>query len=249
MKMTMTDGTVFEGTLKEYAELIAFAETHQAINDAKVEAGYVPQEGDIVVVTANNTFSKNSVGDIGKVGAEEPLADGGVCVYVPNGPTSCVRTYPTDIRKATPAEVEAYEKAVADASKSKLKAGDFVKFEEPELMDITVGKIYEVQTDDEGDLYIIDDIGDEDYSYLTQFAIKVDADEVKWSQIGRKVGEFKKGDIAEVVEYNNGHKVGTIVKITDVHADGDCYADANGVTYYYHPERLKLIAPVESTLN
>ena len=65
MKMTMTDGTVFEGTLKEYAELIAFAETHQAISEAK--------------------------------------------------------------------EVE--------ESKPKLKAGDFVKFEKPDLYDITVKRM------------------------------------------------------------------------------------------------------------
>ncbi|WP_336638427.1 hypothetical protein [Lysinibacillus fusiformis] len=71
----------------------------------------------------------------------------------------------------------------------------------------------------------------------------------KWAKIGRKPNEFKKGDIAEVVEYNSGHKVGTIVEITHL-ADrgGDFRAKALGSTFYYKPQRLKLIAPVESTV-
>jgi len=71
----------------------------------------------------------------------------------------------------------------------------------------------------------------------------------KWAKIGRKPNEFKKGDIAEVVEYNSGHKVGTIVEITHLAGrDGDFRAKALGSTFYYKPQRLKLIAPVESTV-
>lgn len=301
----------------------------------KVEAKYVPQEGDIVVVTANNTGSANNVGDIGKVGAEKPLVDGGVCVYVPNGPTRCVRTWPSDIRKATPAEVEAYEKALADVSKPKyavgnivklvksdrgnageyaeiievgtfkastprgiedttylirmltgkdkcavfagrdeyyekatqadvdktlapkLKAGDFVKFEEPDLYDITVGKIYEVITDDNGNLCIIDDAGDEDYSYLAEFAIKVDAEEAakqresaKWAKIGRAKDEYKVGDVIEITEYQNGDPVGTITKVLRVHGRGAVtYKSVSNGTYLGDFDAIKLVATVESTLN
>ncbi len=180
MKMTMTDGTVFEGTLKEYAELIAFAETHQTINEAKVEA---------------------------------------------------------------------------EESKPKLKAGDFVKFEKPDLYDITIGKIYEVKTDDEGDLCIIDDAGDEDYSYLAQFAIKVDADEAKWAKINRKPGEFKKGDIVRVTDdMGSGFEVGALGVVDRDGIEEDlaplvtAYATDEQTVKTYWAE-VEIVAPVESTLN
>lgn len=309
---------------------VATAEESATIAKKK-KAEYVPQEGDIVVVTANNTCSSNNVGDIGKVGAEKPLGDGGVCVYVPNGPTSRVRTWPSDIRKATPAEVEAYEQAllsyekalhkasfsvgdyvkivksergnegkiakitridegltsqritgefapvdfegriindetsyglnaeaivkatdkeVEQAKKPKLKAGDFVKFEEPDLYDITVGKIYEVQTDYAGDLCIIDDAGDEDCSYLAEFAIKVDAEEAKWAKLGRKVDEYKVGDIIKITRDQHGDPVGTITKVIRVHERGTVtYKSVSNGTYLGDFDAIKLIAPVESTLN
>lgn len=211
---------------------------------------YVPQEGDIVVVTANRSSHANNIGDIGKVGEEEPLADGGVKVYVPGGPTRAIRTKPQDIRKATPAEVEKYEQAVKEASKPKLKAGDYVKFKRGNL-DTKAGKPYLIEFyEDDKELAFKDDAGDWCSIARTGEYEILSAEEAKWAKINRKPNEYRIGDIAEVVQYNSGHKVGTIVEIVHLaDSDGDLRAKALGTTYCYKPERLKLIAPVESLFN
>lgn len=161
----------------------------------KVEAEYVPQEGDIVVVTANTNASRNEVGDVGKIHLLSLTGTKGAWVNVPQRPLTHGAngnfTLLEEFRKATPAEVEAYEKAVADAKESE-----------------------------------------------------------KWAKIGRKVGEFKVGDVVEITRYQYGAKVGEIVKVDRI--------DDNGVHYPHHEgsfgfgadfDAIKLVAPVESTLN
>lgn len=119
---------VIEGSPKFYEEdrwsvyFGTYGRTRETVD--VYEAQYFPQVGDIVVVTGNTSGHSNSVGDIGKVGAEKPLEYGGVKVYVPGNSTVAIRTKPQDIRKATPAEVEAYEKA---AHKASFAVGDYVK--------------------------------------------------------------------------------------------------------------------------
>lgn len=110
------------------------------------QAKYVPQEGDIVVITANTSGHANKIGDIGTVGKEKPLSDGGVNVYVPEGPTNAIRTKPCDMRKATPAEVEKYEQAMHKAS---FAVGDYVKVTD-DFCDkvVSVGDICEIVHDD-----------------------------------------------------------------------------------------------------
>ena len=249
MKMTMTDGTVFEGTLKEYAELIAFTETHQAINEAKVEAEYVPQEGDIVVITDHVGSNVVKKGDIGIV--REVSVDGTARVNPPNTPNRGNWVFTDKLRKATPAEVDAYEKAVADASKPKLKAGDFVTIESDYYTsDITKGKPYKVLEDKYG-LYFKDYAGDVRRGALLEgdYAV-VDADEAKWAKIGRKVGEYKVGDIIEITRDQSGDPIGTITKVIRVHGRGTVtYKSVSNGTYLGDFDAIKLVAPVESTLN
>lgn len=98
------------------------------------ELQYVPQEGDIVVVTGNTNDSENKVGDIGKVTVVD-YDDMDARVLVPNGKDYSNWTYFSEMRKATPAEVEKYEQAVKDAEKwakigrkpNEFKKGDIVR--------------------------------------------------------------------------------------------------------------------------
>ncbi|MGE7843922.1 hypothetical protein ACQKNX_24450 [Lysinibacillus sp. NPDC093712] len=87
------------------------------------EAQYILQVGDIVVVTGNTNGSDNDVGDIGKITeVDESASDARVHVV---GRADYVNwTYFSEMRKATPAEVEAYEKA---AHKASFAVGDYVK--------------------------------------------------------------------------------------------------------------------------
>lgn len=216
------------------------------------QAKYVPQEGDIVVITGNTSCHANNIGDIGEVGKEEPLADGGVKVYVPGGPSRAIRTKPCDIRKATPAEVEQYEQAVKDANKPKLKAGDFVKWTDGSHS-LPNGEIFEVFEDEEG-LHVVDNDGDKRWSALKNPLFKYEilsAEEAKWAKIGRKPNEFKIGDIVEVTGSCMGHSIGTIgeaVKAPPHFIGTDIGVKANG-HIKSHLGQMKLVAPVESLFN
>lgn len=258
MKMTMTDGTVFEGSMAEYAELLAFAKSQQAEETTETddtiefEGGKYrkvdrrAKSGDVVI------FRKNT----------SSAADNGV-PYAVSSPTrsslsttfnswyGALNVYHKSYGRTTET-VDVYEPIVKAESKPKLKAGDFVKFEK-DGKDITAGKVYKVEIADSGSLYVLDDAGRRDYrvgrrghkyEILSAEEVAKHRESEKWSKIGRKPGEFKVGDIAEVVEYNSGHKVGTIVKITDEITPYDA-TDGN-MTYCYNAGRLKLIAPVDA---
>lgn len=157
------------------------------------EAKYVPQEGDIVVVTGNTSGSCNAVGDIGKL---SDVSSYDAMVNVPDKPGGRKLNGNWhkfgDFRKATPAEVEKYEQAVKDA---------------------------EIAS--------------------------------KWTKIGRKPNEFKKGDVVRVLGVCSGHEIaGQLGEI--VIADG---SDQPRVRAVYEDElielwtRVELVAPVESIFN
>lgn len=92
---------------------------------------------------------------------------------------------------------EPIEQAVKDASKPKLKAGDFVKFKRG-IHDTKAGKPYLIEVDpSDGELSFKDDAGDFcDIDFTGEYEI-LSAEEAKWAKIGRKPNEFKKGDVVK----------------------------------------------------
>lgn len=157
---------------------------------------------------------------------------------------------PIRFRKAMPAEVDAYEKAVLAAKKPKLKAGDYIVFKHS-IHDTQAGKPYKVEyykgdgelsfKDDEGDWCSIEDTGEYEI---------VSADEAKWLQIGREVGEFRKGDVVRVTDGGMcGREIGTIGIVAESEIDAEGFApfvDVNGMLLY---SVVEIVAPFESTLN
>lgn len=85
---------------------------------------------------------------------------------------------------------------------------------------------------------------------LEKFSEKEAAEIEKWASIGRKVGEFKEGDIAEVILSPNASPVGTLVEVTKVNergisAIGWSVSLGKSIYFGYIKEHLKLVAPVE----
>ena len=122
MKITLKDGSVFEGTAQEYAELVKLGE---GIAESKDE--YVPKVGDIVVITGNTNGSINKVGDIGRVG--ERLGSEGVRVHVPGKPSGLFGGNYTrfdEMRPATEEEKKQYKQAEKFAKLGR-KPGEFKK--------------------------------------------------------------------------------------------------------------------------
>lgn len=195
----------------------------------KVEAKYVPQEGDIVVVTANTTASRNAVGDIGKIGK---LTSYDATVDVPSKPNvtgaNGNHTKLSEVRKATPAEVDAYEKALHKASFS---VGDYVKIVKSERGN--VGKIVKITKVADGERHrrldgtieLSDFIGQlvgnsQDYGFLAEQFVKATEQEVA----DASKPKFKAGD--SVVFESDTMMSGIIIgKVYDakMDEDGDLY--------------------------
>ena len=159
--------------------------------------------------------------------------------------------FPNTKSFATYDQIElATEAEVAAAKKPKLKSGDFIKFAEDGL-DITAGKVYKVQQDSDGNFYVLDDYGSKDYRIGRGYDFEiVPTLEAKWSSIGREVNEYRVGDIVEITRYQYGAKEGEIVRVSGVTCSTIHYSHHLGVLgFTANVEAIKLIAPVESTLN
>lgn len=259
MKMTMTDGTVFEGSMAEHAELLAWAE-RKTEEETVVNAESKPKpfaEGDIVVITANTNDSCNTVGDIGKI--SEYVADDNSHRVLVSGNGNCGNwTLESEMRHATAEEIAQYEKSVADASKPKLKAGVYVKFTKRgdyNSADITLNKPYLVFADSYDDLTFKDDADDyreepleetDCYEILSAEEVAKHRESEKWAKIGREPGEFKVGDIAKVIKSPSALPNGTLFTVKDVRG---CVVkdDSKAGFVYMVPEvQLELIAPVDA---
>lgn len=74
-----------------------------------------------------------------------------------------------------------------------------------------------------------------------------EAERAKWAKIGRKVNEFKRGDIVEVMESgSSGYRVGLVDVVT--HGDDDVLRLSTGTVRtcpWIVSSRVKLIAPIE----
>lgn len=148
------------------------------------------------------------------------------------------------LRKVTKEEYEA-----AIDPRSKFAKGDKVRLisggDGLALFGFKNGNIYTVS--DPKTLYhsgerveIADKDGLEGYAKPEQLE-KVNAEEEKWAAIGRKVNEYKRGDIVEITKYQRGAALGTRVEIKN--------ADTNIVTYdggyVANLYAIKLVVPVE----
>ncbi len=202
-----------------------------------------PSEGDIVVITANTNHSLNTVGDTGVVAKISRNGNPVAQVDVPGRPKVCNWTLFSEMRPATDEEKSKYEKAKA---KSEFKVGDVVKMtadrNEHRFGDIKVIREF----DEEDSVYPIgfNDLDGSHGGWANYDIIeKVSEEDAKFAKLGRKTGEFKKGDIVRVTNGYCEVKDGDIGEVTK--ADGSKFpgVTARGMQRYV---AVELIAPVES---
>ncbi|MGM0966992.1 MAG: hypothetical protein ACQEWR_00320 [Bacillota bacterium] len=137
---------------------------------------------------------------------------------------------------------------------TRLKVGDYAKVVgDTYYRNIVRGAIVKITdlADKDGDLRF-ELVGDCDHDYAKPSSLeKVSAEEAKWAKIGRKVGEYRKGDI---VAYDDPHWFGNS-GIGEV-AEGTYMAyqvrvastDRGGFKneFYLNKDRVTLITPVEA---
>lgn len=155
-----------------------------------------------------------------------------------------------DLTRATDAEVAEAKAKLAP----KFSVGDYAKVVgNTHFSDIVGGAIVKITdlADEAGDLRF-ELVGEYDYDYAKPFSLeKVSAEEAKWAKIGRKVDEYKVGDIVayDDVEWYKHGEFGEVVAETDE----DNYILVSSVDYQGKrircvsaPEKHTLITPVEA---
>jgi hypothetical protein len=155
------------------------------------------------------------------------------------------------------AALEGREKA---DNEPKFEVGDYVKVVGG--ISCHIGKIAKIECIFDGRAEFSEVINDNQHPISgspLEYLVKLTAEEVaqvkeeiRWAKIGRKPGEFKKGDIVRVIEYDgflyNGHEYGLIGEveydetINDPKVDGGVSVVINGRSLFNYVE---LICPVE----
>lgn len=178
--------------------------------DEEVAKATRPKTGDIVVITGNTNHSRNAVGDIGKVGKTSKIT---AKVEVIGRSSEANWSYYTEMRPANQAEVESYEDAVKALSAPKLKVGDYAKVIH-DIMEYKAGDIVKITGDKAGSFFDfkVDKVTKGNYGYINAQDLELlDAKALVFAKVGRKVDEYKAGD---VVRYIGGASVkGELVEV------------------------------------
>lgn len=199
--------------------------------------------GEYVKVIDPSGSSAAKLGDIAKI-----ISSSGHELF--NVETQDGRKYgmfPWRFVRATPEEV-----AAATKPKPTFAVGDHVRIlvDTEDLPKGDTAKITEVDADDEAYPYRAELLDGSDYDWyrakdlakVTEEEIAQEAERAKWTKIGRKVDEYKAGDIVEVTNGCSGHKNGTIGICDGISHGNHCYVIANGSRF---SGGAKLIVPVE----
>ncbi|MGR6115846.1 hypothetical protein ACTHHL_04545 [Aeribacillus composti] len=163
----------------------------------------------------------------------------------------------SDYDYARPSSLEKYTYHIDEVERSKFKNGDKVRLvsggDKFPLWGFYNGKVYEVDDNNckhavgpFGKLIrIVDKDGGPGYARPDQLE-KVDPEELKFAEIGRKPGEFKKGDIVRVLDSCAGRlKKGGLYEISG-HEGKSEYVTLEGINWF---AEFELVAPVESRVD
>lgn len=256
IKLTMTDGTVIEGNAEEIAELRRLTggkiddkpKCKEEGNDDKPKVydarGNEIKEGDRVKLQVKGE-PRHGWGDVsnGEIGTVDYITD----------EKEVVVNFPSDSHwYALPNELINLS---AEPSFG-LSVGDYAKVTGLTVFgDITEGSYVKIveYIDSDGE-YKIELIDGSDYDYAEPEALeKVELTdrELTFLKAGRKPGEFKVGDLVEVIDYHDTIPKNSIVEIVNKYSDGDVLTKRTEGTmlYLFEPKHLKLIAPVEARVD
>lgn len=140
--------------------------------------------------------------------------------------------------------------------KDELTAGTYVKvIGETYYRDISEGTIAKVTNgkdrDEEYRIELLDG-SDFDYAPIESLEDELTAKELTFLEAGRKIDEYRRGDIAQVNDSPGASSDGSLVEITEVGSGGSISAEGVGrftgeiTAYEYRPVHLKPIAFVEN---
>jgi hypothetical protein len=145
-----------------------------------------------------------------------------------------------------------FEEGASEAENApKFEVGDYVvplpEADEEYMVTNTkmkLGKVVYIYEDDEIRIKIIahENVKEinKEYDVNPKHFRKATDEEIRWAKIGRKPGEFKKGDIVRLLEDSGAHEAGTLV---EVHDNGNYKADDS--VWVGEFDWYELVVPVE----
>ncbi|WP_418041082.1 hypothetical protein [Paenibacillus xylanilyticus] len=250
--------TRFQGEIREYVVLEPV--TVEPPKPERLKVGDYARVTTIDDIDGSAPVPYVNVGDIFEISEDDKTSVPYYGKRVTDGKTACFMA--ERLVRATDEEVAAAKRedllaqfTVGDTVKLTIQAGKNPRFGYGSVDNGDIGKVTEVFR-----THIVVDFSPKqrgwkaDPTELTKLTAeevaeieREQAEEARWNAIGRKVNEFKRGDIVEVTISNSGHAVGTIGELVS----GSHFAiptefgvRANGSTKC-HLSGLKLVTPVE----
>ncbi|MEK5109875.1 hypothetical protein MHI57_24750 [Cytobacillus sp. FSL K6-0129] len=258
-KITLSDGTILEGTVKEltqYAEMAAKmtkkigseqeSSTDELITHNGVEYKLVDrkaQPGDVVVFTENTSCCFRNDVVYGPVNGQMEVRDKDghyMDVYYSfyNRTTDTVKVYEPVGQAEQPLKVGDYAKVICEKHGHEFSIGDIVELvgdgHKPNFMALRVR--------DSEDWFV----ANEEIVRATDEEVSEAKAQAKWAKIGRKPNEFKKGDIVRVTDdlCASGLYEGFITEIATIEVGHHPLVIGPNEIHYY--AEVELITPVES---
>ncbi|MCD9024355.1 hypothetical protein [Cohnella silvisoli] len=135
---------------------------------------------------------------------------------------------------------------------ARFKVGEYARTLK-EYSGIPLGTIVKITHDDyDSRPFRGEKLDGSDYSYYRQSELELVTEEearetAKWAAIGRKVNEYKSGDVVEITQDQYGDKVGTITEVSRLRDEGGVYLKAirSSGSYVASFDAIKLVTPVE----
>jgi hypothetical protein len=240
MKVTLENGMVIEGTVEEFRKIgVKFPVEEEVAESRRLTVG------DYARVVANDTGHRAKVGDIVKIVEDEH----------DHHPYRCEKLNGEDVlwfkeHELAPVTEEEIAQAKAELAAPKFEVGDYAKVISRVHTENTgegahefeIGEIVKLIEADSGyaNGFTAESLHGARWFIVAEDLAKATDEEIRWAKIGRKPGEFKKGDIVRLLEYSGAHEAGTLV---EVHDNGNYKADDS--VWGGEFDRYELVVPVE----
>ena len=258
VKMTLTDGSVFEGTMEELRQLaevfgvaVPDGDGYDAggddfeVYEKSADHPKRPTVGDYVRVTAEDSGHLADIGDIVKIVRDDHDGQPYLCERVDGKAVG--HLCESEVVPATAEEISEATKpdqpqfAVGDYVKVQLPDGDKPHYSWGKVSNGDVGKITSINKY----RIVVDFPSQSGWRAKPNELVKVDEKAAKWAKLGRKPNEFKQGDI--IIDKHFG-----LCEVAEVEPAGFCDADrglttTNGKWTYKH--HCTLVAPVEQRVD
>lgn len=277
MRFELEGGTVIEGTVKEIAKFYEIAGggsdgdlTSRILVDGKEVSRSIREEEtdkDVVKPTINFKDSNKDESKDVEVGDKIRITDAYMAAgEYENGDIITVKHLDEDgdvrLGSKEGSYISANEFEVIDSDSTKFSEGDYVVMKDDGVFDdILAGDVViHAGLNTSSGLIKVELLDGSDYDFITEDELEKfyhHADDAAFIRAGRRVGEFKDGDIAEVITSPSASPLGTIVVVTramsnHIYAsdsftvDGSCVESKN---YVYARYNLKLVTPVENRVD